>query len=94
MEQSALGGRDDSRVAVAVTAVWPKVNQTPYETRLTKAVAEAKAAHDERSVRLLEEMISLVREGRYGKTQVLFPLLLPIYRVRTGAPPMSREEDV
>ena len=70
------------------------MKQTPYEMRLQKAVAEAKAAHDEGSARLLEDMIALVREGHYGRTQVLFPLLRPLYRVRSGAPPMSREEDV
>jgi len=71
-----------------------QVNQTPYEKRLHKAVAEAKAARDHRSAGLLEDMIKLVREGHYGKTQVRFPFLRPVYRGQIGAPPMSRKEDV
>ena len=70
------------------------MNQTPYEKRLHKAIAQAKAARDHRSAGLLEDMIKRVREGHYGKTQVLFPFLQPVYRGQIGVPPMSRREDV
>ena len=70
------------------------MNETPYEKKLLALVNDARKAKDPAILPLIENMIAQLRAGLYGPLQCQFPYLPPSYRIRVGAPPRSREEDL
>jgi hypothetical protein len=67
---------------------------TPYEHKLRAMARELCRAGDKATCDLLCTMIAHVQQGRYGALPELFRRISPVYCVRLGDPPESREKDV
>ena len=66
---------------------------TPYEGKLRALAKATRAAGDQAATDVLCEMLAHVQAGRYGALPELFVKLSPLYCVRIGDPPASREQD-
>jgi hypothetical protein len=71
----------------------PQPSQTPYATKLRAMAKATRKAGDQAACDVLCAMLALVQQGRYAPLPELFRKLSPIYCVRLGDPPESREHD-
>lgn len=66
---------------------------SPYEARLRAMAKATRSAGDHAACDVLCAMLAHVQQGRYAGLPELFQKLSPLYCVRLGDPPASREHD-